>query len=136
MDRRTYRFGESTLTVTNERIVDSQADVIVSTGSTALRGSGGLSKALIERAGGAVSGDTAKFDNLRIGDVVVTSAGLSPGALALSLHNEGARYDPSGSGHENQPATNDEAVLRTGRLARCQVDLVPAPGWRTRRLSG
>lgn len=78
MDRRTYRFGESTLTVTNERIVDSQADVIVSTGSTALRGSGGLSKALIERAGGAVSGDTAKFDNLRIGDVVVTSAGYLP----------------------------------------------------------
>jgi len=78
MDSRTYRFGESKLTVTDERIVDSQADVIVSTGSTSLRTSGGVSKALLDVAGDAVTRDTAKYSDLQIGDVVVTTAGDLP----------------------------------------------------------
>lgn len=78
MDRRTYRFGESTLTVTGERIVDADADVIVGTDDTTLQALGGLSRALLEAGGPAVAADTAKYSHLDVGDVVVTTAGSLP----------------------------------------------------------
>jgi O-acetyl-ADP-ribose deacetylase (regulator of RNase III) len=74
-DERIYAFGSSTLTLRFADILESQAQVLVSSDDFMLSMGGGVSRALAEAAGSAMVLDAAKSVPRRLGDVVVTTAG-------------------------------------------------------------
>ena len=74
-NRRTYAFGKSTLNILFGDIVDSPADVLVSSDDYQLSMGGGVSYAISAAAGSSLVLDAAKSAPRRLGDVVVTTAG-------------------------------------------------------------
>lgn len=71
--RRSYRFGESTLTLEFDDITTSGADVLVSSDDSHLTMSGGVSAAIRKAGGNAIALDAAKLIPLPLGDVAVTT---------------------------------------------------------------
>lgn len=76
--RRTYRFGESQLTLEFGDITTSNAQVLVSSDDYYLTMSGGVSAAIRMAGGNAIVLDTTKKVPAALGDVVVTTAGTLP----------------------------------------------------------
>lgn len=74
-DERIYAFGSSTLSLRFADILESPAEVLVSSDDFMLSMGGGVSRALADAAGNAMVLDAAKSVPRRLGDVVVTTAG-------------------------------------------------------------
>lgn len=75
MESRKYTFNKSTLTVRFGNILESKAEVVVSSDDCDLNMGGGVSRAILGAAGNAIAIDAHKMVPVPLGDVVVTSAG-------------------------------------------------------------
>jgi O-acetyl-ADP-ribose deacetylase (regulator of RNase III) len=74
-ERREYAFGRSRLAILFADILDSPAEVLVSSDDYLLTMGGGVSAAIGNAAGSALTIDAAKSTPRELGDVVVTTAG-------------------------------------------------------------
>lgn len=75
MESRQYTFNNSTLTVKFGSILDTQAEVIVSSDDCYITMGGGVSRAILMAGGDIIIKDAQKMCPVPLGDVVVTSAG-------------------------------------------------------------
>ncbi len=73
--KRTYRIGQSTLTLQFGDLTVSEADVLVSSDDSYLSMGGGVSAAILRAGGENIMRDAAKKVPGKIGDVIVTTAG-------------------------------------------------------------
>ena len=78
INKRTYRFGKSQLTLEFGDITASDAQVLVSSDDCYLTMGGGVSAAIRKAGGDAIALDAAKKIPATLGDVVVTTAGSLP----------------------------------------------------------
>jgi len=76
MKQRTYNVGPSTLTLVFGDIINSTADVLVSSDDWYITMRGGVSAAIRGAGGDTILFDVAKHTPASLGDVVVTSAGF------------------------------------------------------------
>lgn len=75
MDSRQYIFNKSTLTVKFGNILESQAEVIVSSDDCYVSMGGGVSRAILKEGGPCIKSDAQKMVPVPLGDVIVTTAG-------------------------------------------------------------
>lgn len=75
MESRQYKFNKSTLTVKFGNILESHAEVIVSSDDSYVTMGGGVSRAILCAGGDAIIKDAKKFVPVSLGNVIVTSAG-------------------------------------------------------------
>jgi len=75
MDSRQYTFNQSTLTVKFGNILDTQAEVIVSSDDCYVTMGGGVSGAILRAGGESIIRDAQKMVPIPLGDVLVTTAG-------------------------------------------------------------
>ena len=75
MESRKYTFNKSTLTVKFGNIIESQAEIIVSSDDSDISMGGGVSGAILKAGGHSIIKDAKKMTPAPLGDVVVTSAG-------------------------------------------------------------
>ena len=78
MNKRTYKFGSSQLTLEFGDITTSKAQALVSSDDYYLTMGGGVSAAIREAGGNAIVQDASKKVPATLGDVVVTTAGTLP----------------------------------------------------------
>lgn len=76
--QREYRFNNSTLVLKFGDIVESDADVLVSSDDYSLPMEDGLALYLLEKGGPEIKVDADKMSGAELGDVVVTTAGRLP----------------------------------------------------------
>ena len=93
MERRTYRFGASSLSLVFGDITESDADAIVSSDDYMLTMGGGVSRAILRKAGEGLAFDVAKHIPASLGDVVVTAAGALPSKYVFHAVTIGDRSD-------------------------------------------
>lgn len=72
---RQYTFNKSTLTVKFGNIIDTQAEVIVSSDDCYVTMGGGVSRAILRAGGESIIKDAQKMVPVPLGDVVATTAG-------------------------------------------------------------
>lgn len=72
---RSYQYNNSILRIVFGNILDSSADVIVSSDDSLLTMGGGVSRAILTRGGTEILTDAAKKIPAQLGDVVVTTSG-------------------------------------------------------------
>lgn len=75
MESRQYTFNKSTLTVKFGNILDTQAEVIVSSDDCYVTMGGGVSRAILLAGGMSIIKDAQKMVPVPLGDVLVTTAG-------------------------------------------------------------
>ena len=75
MESRAYKFNESTLTVRFGNIIETRAEVIVSSDDCYVSMGGGVSRAILKEGGLCIKSDAQKMVPVPLGDVVVTTAG-------------------------------------------------------------
>lgn len=75
MESRKYTFNKSTLTVKFDNILDTQAEVIVSSDDCYVTMGGGVSRAILHAGGEVIIKDAQKMVPIPLGDVLVTTAG-------------------------------------------------------------
>lgn len=75
MESRTYTFNKSTLTVRFGNIIETQAEVIVSSDDCYVCMCGGVSGAIFQAGGESIMRDAQKMVPVPLGDVIVTTAG-------------------------------------------------------------
>ena len=75
MEPRDYVFHKSTLTVKFGNIIDTNAEVIVSSDDCLISMRGGVSKEILKAGGETIKTDAHKMVPLSLGDVIVTTAG-------------------------------------------------------------
>lgn len=75
MNLRQYTFNKSTLTVKFGNIIDTQAEVIVSSDDCYVTMGGGVSRAILRAGGEAIIKDAKKMLPVSLGNVIVTTAG-------------------------------------------------------------
>lgn len=75
MDSRQYTFNKSTLTVKFGNIIDTKAEVIVSSDDCYVTMGGGVSHAILWAGGEAIIKDAQKMVPVPLGDVIATTAG-------------------------------------------------------------
>ena len=75
MESRQYTFNNSTLTVKFGNILDTQAEVIVSSDDCYVTMGGGVSRAILRAGGDVIIRDAQKMVPIPLGDVLVTTAG-------------------------------------------------------------
>lgn len=78
MKGKSYKFRNSILTLRFGNIVESDAEVIVSSDDDHLSMGGGVSKSILEAGGKEIYLDARKFVPCKVGDVIVTTAGRLP----------------------------------------------------------
>lgn len=75
MESRQYTFNNSTLTVKFGNILDTQAEVIVSSDDCYVTMGGGVSRAILRAGGDVIIQDAQKMVPIPLGDVLATTAG-------------------------------------------------------------
>ena len=75
MDSRQYTFNKSTLTVKLGNIIDTKAEVIVSSDDCYVTMGGGVSRTILNAGGEAIIKDVQKMVPVPLGDVIATTAG-------------------------------------------------------------
>jgi len=95
----TYQFGKSRLTIEFGDIVNSDAQVLVSSDDCFLTMGGGVSAAIRRAGGDDITLDAAKKIPAQLGDVVVTTAGKLPAHYVFHVITRGQG--------ENQPAARE-----------------------------
>lgn len=75
MDSRQYIFNKSRLTVKFCNILETQAEVIVSSDDCYVSMGGGVSRAILKEGGLSIKSDAQKMVPVPLGDVIVTTAG-------------------------------------------------------------
>ncbi len=75
MEPRKYYYNNSTLTIVFGDILQSKAEIIVSSDDTGISMAGGVSKVIMEAGGEVIRDDAQKKLPAQIGDVVVSTAG-------------------------------------------------------------
>lgn len=73
-----YKINNSSVSIIFGNLLDSKAEVIVTSGSVGIPMSGGLPEYIRKLASDTVLIDAQKHSNAKLGDVVVTSAGNLP----------------------------------------------------------
>jgi O-acetyl-ADP-ribose deacetylase (regulator of RNase III) len=92
-DERTYAFGPSTLTLRFADVLESKAEVLVSSDDFMLSMGGGNSRAIARAAGSAMVLDAGKSVPRRLGDVVVTTAGALDARYIFHVVTIGSEQD-------------------------------------------
>lgn len=110
---RIYNINNSTLKVVFGDITDSQTDVIVSSDDAFLTMGGGVSRAIMRKAGEDIYKETIKHTPAALGDVVVTGAGNLPHkyvfhTITISKENRQIRWTDR---HE-EPAEIQKFIIR------------------------
>ena len=75
MNARKYHYNNSTITIVFGDILDSKAEVIVSSDDTGVSMVGGISGAILKRGGELIREDAQKKLPAQVGDVIVSTAG-------------------------------------------------------------
>lgn len=75
MDARKYHYNNSTITIVFGNILDSKAEVIVSSDDTGVSMAGGISGAILRAGGEQIREDAQKKLPAQVGDVIVSTAG-------------------------------------------------------------
>lgn len=75
MESRQYTFNQSKLTVIFGNILNSHAEVIVSSDDCYVSMGGGVSRAILSAGGGSIIKDAQKMTPVPLGDVIATTAG-------------------------------------------------------------
>lgn len=75
MNARKYHYNNSTITIVFGNILDSKADVIVSSDDTGISMAGGISGAICRAGGELIREDAQKKLPAQVGDVIVSTAG-------------------------------------------------------------
>src|SRR5262249_55780944 len=75
---RSYRFGQSTLTIRFGDITGADAQALVSSDDCYITMGGGVSAAILRAGGEAIALDAAKKVPAALGEIVVTTAGALP----------------------------------------------------------
>lgn len=75
MNARKYHYNNSTITIVFGNILDSKAEVIVSSDDTGISMAGGVSGAILRAGGEVIRDDAQKKLPAQIGDVIVSTAG-------------------------------------------------------------
>ena len=75
MKTRSYHYNNSTITIVFGNILDSKAEVIVSSDDTGISMSGGVSGAILRTGGEIIREDAQKKLPAQVGDVIVSTAG-------------------------------------------------------------
>lgn len=93
MKTRSYQFGKSILTLRFGDITESQDQVIVSSDDQFLTMGGGVSSAILSKAGNEIAIDASQKVPASLADVVVTNAGRLPAkylfhAVTIGRNNE------------------------------------------------
>jgi O-acetyl-ADP-ribose deacetylase (regulator of RNase III) len=96
-NERTYAFGASTLTLKFADILDSEAEVLVSSDDYMLSMGGGVSMTIARAAGSAMRLDASKSVPRRLGDVVVTTAGALDARYVFHVVTIGSEDAPEES---------------------------------------
>jgi O-acetyl-ADP-ribose deacetylase (regulator of RNase III) len=94
--KRTYQFGQSTLTLEFGDITTSTAPALVSSDDYYLSMGGGVSRAILRAGGQSIALEAAKAAPAALGEVVVTSAGQLPARHvfhAVTIGPEGRSVD-------------------------------------------
>lgn len=76
MESRQYKFNKSTLTVKFGNILDSKAEVVVSSDDCFVTMGGGVSRAILRAGGESIIRDAKKMVPVPLGDVIATTAGI------------------------------------------------------------
>lgn len=76
MDSRQYTFNKSILTVKFGNIIDTHAEVVVSSDDCYVTMGGGVSRAIYKAGGESIMRDAQKLVPVPLGDVIVTTAGV------------------------------------------------------------
>ncbi len=119
-----YTIGKSTVTLRIGDILDSKAEVLVSSDDDRLNMGGGVSRALHIAAGDAYKRDAqTKFaGQYEVGDVVVTGAGAIQPPCKYVFHAISRRFD------DFQPPTEALARAAIGKIVRRSVALLESMG--------
>lgn len=114
MEPRKYHFNNSTLTIIFGNIIDSKAEVLVSSDDTDITMGGGVSQSILMHGGPSIQADAKKKLPAQIGDVVVSSAGDLKGTKFIfhCLTLEGHTYKKGGIDLEYDPETMQDYILR------------------------
>lgn len=75
MNTRKYHYNNSTITIVFGNILDSKAEVIVSSDDTGISMAGGVSGAILRAGGEVIREDAQKKLPAQVGDVIVSTAG-------------------------------------------------------------
>lgn len=75
MESRQYTFNNSTITIKFGNIIESHAEVIVSSDDCYITMGGGVSRAILHKGGQSIFKDAQKLVPVSLGDVAVTTAG-------------------------------------------------------------
>lgn len=114
MKPRKYLFNNSTLTIIFGNIIDSKAEVLVSSDDTDITMGGGVSKSILTHGGPSIQADAKKKLPAQIGDVVVSSAGDFKCAKfifhCLTLERHG--HKEGGTDLEYDPEAMHNYILR------------------------
>ena len=122
---RSYAIGPSTLTVRFGDLLDSTADVLVSSDDYLLSMGGGVSAAIARRAGSGIVVDAVKAVPRDLGDVVVTTAGALEARYVFHVVTVG----PSGRGVSSGGDDADFDLLKVvTRATRKCLQLADALG--------
>jgi O-acetyl-ADP-ribose deacetylase (regulator of RNase III) len=116
--QRSYAVGNSTLTVRFGDLLESQAEVLVSSDDYLLTMGGGVSAAIARAAGNAIAIDAAKAIPLNLGDVVVTAAGALDARYVFHVVSIGPSADNPFDAIEDEPDTDPLEMIRTA-TERC-----------------
>lgn len=76
MEQRTYTFNKSNLTVKFGNIIDTHAEVVVSSDDCYVTMGGGVSRAILRAGGESIIKDAQKMVPVPLGDVIATTAGV------------------------------------------------------------
>ncbi|HKP51386.1 MAG TPA: DUF4062 domain-containing protein [Chloroflexia bacterium] len=114
--KRAYRFGESQLTIVFGDITTSKAQVLVSSDDYYISMGGGVSAAILNAGGIAISLDAAKKVPVSVADVVVTTAGALPAQYIFHAVTIG----PYDAGHE--AISQNEIITRITKRCMQMLD--------------
>ncbi len=126
MGSRTYRIGPSTITLTFENILKSEAQVLVSSDDYMLSMGGGVSAAIRIAAGGAIVAAAQKAVPAKAGDVIVTSGGNLKARFVFHAVTIGPRKLDIGQAAIVRQATQKAIILLP--LLGCRSIAFPAIG--------
>ena len=112
---RTYRFGDSTLTIRFGDIVRADAQVIVSSDDSYITMGGGVSASILRAGGEAIALDASKKVPAALSDVVVTTAGALQAQYVFHAITIGPNPDE---------LTHSDIVERTTRRCMQMLDVL------------
>lgn len=130
MKEKQFIFNKSTLTIRFGNILESDAEVIVSSDDNMLSMRGGVSMAILHQAGQAIRQDAMKKVPAQLGDVIVTTAGQMPQKFVF--HTITRNYEKGGwaddKEHQSILKKSIKKTFQLLELLDCHSIAMPAIG--------